>query len=311
MAANIKKYNYGLLKIRVLICLSVLLSGCSAVSLVNRTNQGPDNPNYYSSNSDIFIKGRPYIFKLLVKRENARVPYSSIKPSIIVNGQKNEMTLEQDWNHNTKKSLWSYQIKEKCPNVGFASNYGFKYSFSVNYERPNRYVSAPPEISPSSGKYHARVFDAGTLHFDPYEASYDPICWNTNMECVPTFSFRAFIYRNEWPGSNYEYTLTLRNLSPADYKLLKVALVSYQGQPPNTKFEIVGTENLPAVIGCEQTYDFKIRYRPGFYREPGFTPGYYRESGMIKTWVEDPYRPSELIGGPYIYIDYGVEEAAI
>jgi len=223
------------------------------------------------------------------------------------------MTKIEDWNRGA--SVWAYRIQDKCPNVGFASNYGFKYYFLTDYARTNLIsllLIQPPPLRDPSGEYHSRVFDAGTFHFDPTSGvTYDQVCWDTNMQCVPTFNREVVVTPGTWPGppAQFESTLTLRNLEQQDQKLARVDLVSYQGNPPNTKFELVGINQLPVTVGCEQTFSFKIRYKPGYYQDPNFGRGAYHEQGMIQTWVVGPN--GQLVGGPFIWIDYKVFQGAI
>lgn len=219
------------------------------------------------------------------------------------------MTMAEDWDQS--KSLWTYQPTEDCPDVGFADDYGFKYSFSVDYGGGSIFIKPPPARIPSPpGEYHSIVFGAGSFHFSPYAATYDQQCWDTNIGCVPTFSPEEIVPAGAWDVfTGYEDILTLRNLSQHDVRLMIVQLVSYRGNPPNDNFELVGLDDLPETIGCEQTFSFKIRYKPGFYQDPDFTPGHYREEGMIQTWIQAPN--GQLIHGPYIYIDYVVYEDSI
>lgn len=273
-------------------CLVLLLTGCPGVYLTNNTEE-------------IFRFGKdsPYEFRLEVKRANQAVPSSSVRAYIWVNGTRHDMS-------GSGFSEWSYVPQEPCPDVGFADDYGFKYSFSVDYDRGNIFVKSPPRRLPSTGQLHAKVLNAGTMGFSGWDISYPEECIETNLGCVATFQYEHVVDFGDWPGNpnNYEYTLVLRNLTQDDYPLVRIALVSYGGNPPNDRFELIGIDNLPVSVGCEQTYSFRLRYKPGYYEDPNFVSGYYREQGMIQTWRRAP--DGQWIHGPHLYIDYTVYQNA-
>lgn len=298
-----KPFRTGFL---ILVCCYLLGSlGCQGVSLNNRTNQQNDYEAYLPT-LDVFKTGKPYTFKLKVNRESNFVPINSIRPSIFVNGTRHDMTILGSWSGNS--SVWVYEPTEKCPDVGFASNWGFKYSYSVGYDRSSLgvlFVASPPARIPNTGDFHARVFDAGNFHFDPVGGVvYDQGCWDTNLGCVPDLNAQTVV-SGTWPGpaSGYEYTLVLRNLTQQNVRLMMIQVVSYQGNPPNPDYEVVASA-LPQTVNCEGTYTFKLRYKPGYYNQAGFTSGTYNESGMIQTKILGPN--NQLIDGPRIYVNWKV-----
>ena len=113
MRIQLNRPDERLVKLAALFFCIVSVTSCAGVSLLNRTNQGSGSPNYYLSEKDIFVNERPYEFQLRVERESQWIPYDSIKPHIIINGDRHAMTKKEDWNQ--RKSLWSYQPAEKCP----------------------------------------------------------------------------------------------------------------------------------------------------------------------------------------------------
>ncbi|NJO88733.1 MAG: hypothetical protein HC831_07020 [Chloroflexia bacterium] len=302
------KFLRLIIRVTVVSCLVILLVGCKGLTSMNKTNTSAERPKY-SSEKDIFIYGKPYDFKLLVQKESRNIISSSIQPYVVINGESHPMSIFEGWGKNG--STWTYSPPEQCPDVGFADDYGFKYTFRVEYERKNRFAIAPPHLNTNNGQpYHSRVFGAGTLRFDPYVTSYEPECWERNLGCVATFKSDVYVMP-PWPGEShfFETELTLRNLTNNDEKLMLIQLVSYEGNPPNNRFEIVGVDHLPATVPCEGTFKFKLRYKPGYYKLPEFTRGYYSERGMIKIMIEGP--SGQLIDGPHLYINYIVQPMAI
>lgn len=298
----------------VTLSISIIISGCTVVSLENKTNQNPETLLScldYSSEHDIFCDGPPYVFRLAVIRKQTR-PVESINPIININGIDHEMNIEVDWQNNI--SLWTYQIDENCVDVGSVPNYGFEYYFKVYYNWPGLFFERPPKILPLSGKYHSRVFGAGTFHYTPYpgfyyfgiekQIIYSEECWNTNYECTtPTFKYLNWVHI--WPGllTGYEHTLTLRNLSPERVKLITLVLDNQNYD----NFELIGLDNLPQIIDCEETYSFIIRYKPGYYQDPNFITGYYQAFASIYSTIQYIDSNDVIYGGPSINIDYSVQ----
>jgi hypothetical protein len=290
-------------------------TSCTVVSVINRTNQ---NPEYYlasnlsySSDTDVFSVGSPYVFKLAVYRKLENISFESIKPKIVINGISHDMSMDVIWQNNA--SLWSYKINEKCVDVGSVPEYGFYYYYTVYYPWPGLFYKLPPQKEPTTGKFHSRVFGAGTFHFTPFpdgyrygmepDIIYNERCWETNYECTtPTFKYVNWVQPDTWPFAydGYEHNLVIRNLSNEKVKLISVGIDS------SHYFQLVGINNLPQIIDCGGTYSFKFRYVLGYYKNPIFTVGTYQAHAAISTTIQYPNMSNLTYGGPSIFLDYTV-----
>lgn len=290
----------------LLLVLSVLaLTGCQGVLLLNKTNQAADD-HEYRPERDIFLWGAPYIFRLKVDQNSPMVPRESIRPYIVLDGVKYEMGIYRDWFDGV--SRWAYQTKTTCPDLGRGVNAGFDYYFSVEFDDGSSLVKPSPVRIPSEGVFHSKVFGANTLHFDPRQSTvnYSGACIHRDVDCVPSFNPDIYEAPENWPGrpSDFEHELTLRNLSQKSFIVTDVKIVSGEDGAAEKDFELVGVEDLPVLISCEDTFSFKIRYRPGYEQSPEFTQGRYRTTGRLQTWVEGP--GGKVVEGPYLKIDYEV-----
>ncbi|MFQ5587175.1 MAG: hypothetical protein ACE5GF_10225 [Thermodesulfobacteriota bacterium] len=289
--------------------------------LSNRTNQPVDaggKESAYSAESDIFLFGTPWQYRLKVVREHGYIELPSIIPNIIIDNVSHPMSLVGNWEGDI--SYWTYDRPSDCttPHLPATnSDYSFLVTYIVNPGPSEFYVSEPPAKLPADGSaFTSRLLNMG-FNFIPTAVPnhqsdrgiiYDKKCWETGVGCVPTWIHEEVIQRESWPGqsSSYEYSFTLRNSEPVDVTVTEITLAPLEPDSSNFNLFEVANINLPITIpACGGTADITLRYKPGFYQLPDFTSGHYRHKLILQTknqWAESPDPMNE----PFIKIHYSV-----
>ena len=302
--------------------------------LTNLTNQQiPLNGNFalchYNPHKDIFMTGKPYKFSLLINlnRKESCIPFNSIKPFIVINGSKYNMVLSGQYKTFV---LFECTIPDRCVNLDFESVHGFKYYFIVGFglrsSACDNITDSPPYRLPAERvSFYSQVLGSGAFHYDASkderstyhrqlsEVVYDFDCLNLDMGCAPSLQVKNYInIYHGWatnPATDYEHNLTLRNLTQKDIKLSRIELASFQNLPDYMNFEIMLSNTLPINVSCEGIYGFKLRYKPGYYRNANISSAPHTEKAIIRTWLLD--NNNLEVQGPDLYINYIIDEVVM